>query len=169
MGSEQALCFRSTARRPPTAGQGALAPLQGGSRQLELWPHLPGLRASGLPLTRWNSSLLCWAQHFSSVMKDIFIATEWLMMKYTNKGDYWLITKRSVLFVKQTNKSLNKGWLKMDMHFFATASKESSILFPSPCTYVELFQGHVLGWWLKGGGTAGMRHRDWEQVHSVHL
>ena len=47
-------------------------------------------------------------------MKDIFIATEWLMMKYTNKGDYWLITKRSVLFVKQTNKSLNKGWLRMD-------------------------------------------------------
>ena len=43
MGSEQALCFRSTARQPPAAGRGALAPLQGGSRQLELWPHLPGL------------------------------------------------------------------------------------------------------------------------------
>lgn len=40
----------------------------------------------------------------------------------------------------------------MDVHFFATASKESSILFPPPCTYVELFQGHVLGWWLMGGG-----------------
>lgn len=40
----------------------------------------------------------------------------------------------------------------MDVHFFATASKESSILFPPPCTYVELFQGHVLGWWLKRGG-----------------
>lgn len=60
----------------------------------------------------------------------------------------------------------------MDVCFFAAASKESSILFPPPCAYVELFQGHVLGWWLRegiGGGTAGMRHRDWEQVHSVHL
>lgn len=62
--------------------------------------------------------------------------------------------KLSVLCVKQTNKqkSLNKGWLKMDMRFFATASKESSILSPTPRTYMELFQGHVLGWWLRRGG-----------------
>lgn len=61
--------------------------------------------------------------------------------------------KLSVLCVKQqTNKqkSLNKGWLKMDVHFFAIASKESSLLSPAPSTHVELFQGHVLGWWLGG-------------------
>ena len=75
----------------------------------------PALRASGSPLTRWNSSLLCWAQHFSSVMKDIFIGTEWLMMKkYTNKGDYWLIMKRSVSFVKQINKQISKQGLAKD-------------------------------------------------------
>lgn len=67
MGSEQALCFRSTARRPPTPGRGTLARLQGGSHQLELRPHLPGLASLRLAADQVELQfiVLCTALFFS--------------------------------------------------------------------------------------------------------